>query len=349
MISRLFAGIILFILFHNLSSGQTGGRRVYEFLNLPESARIASLGGNAIAVQDEDVMLGFHNPSALNPLIHTQVAFNHNFSIAGIQNGGAAYGHYLSKLQMPVLFGIRYVDYGDIDETDVFGNVIGSFNPKDLSIHLGTSRQIDERISIGANLKFIQSSLGQFQSNAVAIDAGITYQDTSKQFLIALVLKNAGAQLTAFNEQEDLPFELQLGVSKRLRYLPFRFSIVYRYLDRWNVLYDDPDAESGIIQFGDEPSEESEASFWFDNFFRHFVFNGAFLFGRNENLRLRFGYSHLIRKELSLSNVGSLAGFSMGIGIKVNRFRIDYGRSVYHAAGGANHFGISTSFTSFLK
>jgi hypothetical protein len=140
---------------------------------------------------------------------------------------------------------------------------------------------------------------------------------------------------------------MQLGVSKRMRYLPFRVSVIYRYFDRWNVLYDDPNAEDDTSFFGEEPTERSQSAIFFDNFLRHFVFNGEFLFGKKDNFRLRFGYAALLGKEMSLESYRSLAGFTYGVGFKINRFRLDYGRMHYHLAGAVNHLSISTNFREF--
>ena len=70
---------------------------------------------------------------------------------------------------------------------------------------------------------------------------------------------------------------------------------------------------------GDQQPADEGVDF-FDNFFRHFVFNGEFLFGKTESFRLRLGYNHLRRKELSLENQFSLSGFSFGVGFKVSKF-----------------------------
>ncbi|MEK7257168.1 MAG: hypothetical protein AAB316_20600, partial [Bacteroidota bacterium] len=88
---------------------------------------------------------------------------------------------------------------------------------------------------------------------------------------------------------------------------------------------------------------------WLDNLARHLIFNGEFLMGKKENFRLRFGYNPLRKKELSVRNLRSLAGFSMGIGLKINRFRVEFGRSFVHLGAGANHFSISTNLKEFTK
>lgn len=344
--------ILLFAIVLSTSlHAQLGGQHTYEFLNLSPSARITALGGTLITVRDDDVNLAATNPAALNPEMHQQLAFNHSFHVAGISHGYAGYGHYLEKPQLSTHFGIQYTSYGEFDQTNVLGQTQGTFEAAEYAIGIGAARTVYERISLGANLKFITSQFEGFSSVGLTTDLAAMYMDTARQVMATFAFRNVGTQLTTYRQdnRENLPFEIQVGISKRLRYLPFRFSIIYRYLDRWNIIYDDPNSEPSTLFFGEVESEQSDASIWLDNFFRHFVFSGEFLLGKRENLRLRVGYNHLRRKELSVDNFGSLAGFSLGAGIKISRFRVEYGFGSYHLGGGQNHLSISTNFQEFKK
>jgi hypothetical protein len=342
--------LLLIIAFGNQLDAQVvGGNNVYEFLNLSPSARITGLGGHLITVQDDDVNLAFANPAALNPSMHQQLGFNHNFHVADIGGGYAAYGHFIEKWNTTLHGGIQYLSYGKFDATDVTGQVTGEFKAAEYAITVGAGRQLYERVSIGANLKFITSQFESYNSAGIAGDLAAMFHDTARQFNVSLVFKNIGTQLTTYTDgnREPLPFEMQAGISKRLAYLPFRFSIIYRYLDRWNITYDDPNSEEDIFFFGDETAT-SDNSF-FDNLSRHFIFSGEFLFGKKENFRMRLGYNHLQRKELSVRNLRSLSGFSLGFGFKINRFRVEYGRSFVHLGAGLNHFSISTNIKEFRR
>ncbi len=346
--------VLLFLAFlfcSNYSWGQIGGDNVYEFLNFSSAARITGLGGNLITIKDDDVSLAQANPALLNSSMHQAISFNHNFHLAGIQHGFVNYGHEIKAWKINVHGGIQYTSYGDFVGTNEFGNVTGNFKASEYAITMGASHQLYENLSIGANVKVISSQLEAYHSVGIATDLAAFYQDSSKSFSATLVVRNLGTQLSTYEEgrQESLPLDLQFGISKKLKYLPFRFSIIAHNLQRWNILYDDPNQEETTLLFGDDQSnsERSNTSIFFDNLFRHFIFNGEFLFGKTENFRLRVGYNHFRRKELSVENFRSLSGFSLGLGFKINRFRIDYGRSFYHIAGGVNHFSISTNLQSF--
>ncbi len=329
---------------------QTGGDHIYQFLNLSPSPRISALGGNLIAVVDDDVSLAFVNPGLLNPQMHQQIAFSHAFFVAGINHGYAAYGHHIDKWGATVHGGINYVSYGEIDRTNAFFQKEGTFKAADYAITFGGAKTVYERINLGVNLKVISSNLEGFTSWGLAADASAVYQDTAKNFTATFLFRNMGAQLSVYaegGERETLPFEIQFGFSKKLRYLPFRFSVTYRHLEDWDILYDDPNDDGAEIFFGQDAGQRTDFERFADNLFQHFVFNGEFLFGEGENLRLRFGYNHLLRNELSIDGFGSLSGFTFGAGFKINRFRIDYGRTNWHVGGGTNHFSIATNFQEF--
>lgn len=329
---------------------QTGGDRVFEFLHLSPSARITALGGQLLAVRDNDLALAAENPGLLYDGMNKQLSFNYNFHVADISNGYVAYGHHSEKLGMTFQGGVQFINYGDFDQTNEFNEVLGNFNAAEYAIHVGAARQLYANLSVGASLKFITSQLESYRSTGLALDLGAYYRDTSSNFSAAVVIKNAGVTLSSYteNNREYLPFEINIGVAQRLKYLPFRLTINYRNLDQWNILYDDPNViDQGPLLGDSEPQERSRLSVNVDNFFRHLTFGGEFLFGKRENFRLRIGYNHLRRAELKVANFRSLTGFSFGAGIKVSKFRIEYGRAAYHLAGGVNHLSISTSLNDF--
>ncbi len=344
--------VFVVLLLWDYSYGQiNGGDQVYEFLNLSPSARVTALAGTLVSVRDDDVALAQQNPAVLNPTMHQQLSVNHVLYLADIQHGYASYAHYLKKWEVSTHVGIQYLSYGEFKETDETGQVIGSFRANEYALTLGAGKQLYEKLAVGANLKVISSQLETYNSTGMAIDLGAYYQDTSGLFSMGLVLKNAGAQFTKYGDtRESLPFDMQLGISQKLRHLPFRITITYHNLHRWNILYDDPNSEEDVFLLGDnQPQERSRLSEITDNFFRHLNFSGEFLLGKKENFRIRLGYSHLRRKELAVDNFRSLGGFSGGIGVKINRFRIEYGHAFYHFAGGTDHFSISTDLGSFRR
>ncbi len=334
--------IIFFGIFHTVF-GQIEGKHSYAFLSLPPSARITSLGGLLPTVMDDDINLALANPASLNSKMHNQISFSHDFHFADIQNGYVGYGRKIDKWNINTHIGMEYINYGTFKYADILGNQDGTtFNAAETALVLGASKIVAERISVGVNIKGVFSSLERYNSTGLVADLGVNYFRDSSDFVMSFVIKNIGTELTTYaGTRFGTPLDIQIGFSKRLAHLPFRFSIIAHQLQNGNIRYDDPNLKQTTDLLGEQIKENNFKN-TVDNAFRHLVFNGEFLLGKHENLRLRVGYNHLRRKELSLSTFRSLAGFSLGFGIKVSYFKLDYGVGYHHIEGATNHITIRT-------
>ncbi|MEO7174716.1 MAG: type IX secretion system protein PorQ [Saprospiraceae bacterium] len=344
--------LTLFCLFAVLGSNfaQSGGKQIFSFLNLPTSARLGGLGGYQVALQDDDITLAAFNPAALNQRMDQQMAFTYNAHLAKTKQGYAAYGQYSSKLKMTFHAGIQFMQYGSIPATDEFGEVYGSFKPAEWALHLGAAKSIGEKLTVGANLRFVQSNFEAYKASGLLADIGAVYS-FSQGFTGGLVVRNVGEVLSNYTDgnSENTPIDIQLGISKKLNHLPFRFGIVAHQLQRWDVSYDDPIPDDDI-QFLDESSKgPSDFGKFTNTFFKHFIINGEFLLGKNEGFRLRFAYNHLRHSELKVPQLRGLGGFSLGTGIKISKFNFDYGISFYHPAGAMHQFTLATNLHRFAK
>lgn len=331
-----------------MAFSQIGGRHAFEFLASPVSSRVTALGGSLIGVVDNDVNLAMSNPALLNNKMNQQIALNYNSHFADIGLGHFAYGQYLKKFDINMQVAASFVNYGDFQWTDQYANVLGTFDAFESAITLGASKKINQRITLGSNIKVITGKYELEKSSGLAFDFGMIYRPDNPNTILSAVIKNYGTSFRKIGEiRYKTPLDIQIGISQRLAHLPLRFSIIANHLQQWSIRYDDPSTKIVSNIFNDD--EQSKFSKNVDNVFRHLIFNAELLLGKKENLNLRFGYNHLRRKELSLSEFRSLAGFSLGIGLKVKQFKLDYGVGYYHLEGGVNHFSISTNLSSFKK
>lgn len=346
--------ILFSIFFLSSVSAQIGGQYVFSFLKQMPSARLTGLSGSQIALRDDDLALAFQNPAHLNSAMHNALTYNQNFLLGGIKSGYFGYGYHLDKIKTTFQTGIQFITYGTFKQADELGNVNGEFKASEYAFTLGAGRQINERLSAGINLKYIASQLEAYRSTGLVADLSGAYWHEEKKFGAAVVFRNIGAQLSSYEgngytgKKEDLPLDVQIGFTKKLKKAPFRLSALLHDLNRWDMRYDNPlDNETSLL--GEAPSEPSKLSQELNNFFRHLSVGGELIFGKTEVVRVRIGYSHQVRKELNISNVRSFSGFSLGVGFKVNRFRVDYGMGRQHLAGGTTHLSISTNFSEFRK
>jgi len=328
-----------------LTFTQTTGSSTFQSLNTPTSARIIGLGGNQIAVADGDLGLAFFNPALLDSAMDKRLEMSYVNYFSDINFGSAHFAKHYKKLGTASL-AVQYVDFGQFDETDVFGNRLGEFSASDVIINLGLGRQLDSNFTAGVNLKYINSTLAEFSSSGIAVDAGIHYYKKKSLFSAALLFKNIGTQFSSYTAEtsEDLPFEIQFGITKKLRHAPFRFGFMLENLQKWDIRRE---SEKDIVFVDPLTGEitEDDSFVQGDIFLRHLVFNTEVLI--SDNFQLRLGYNYRRRQELSLESKPGTVGLSIGASIKVSKFHISYGRANFHQAGSTNNFTINTSIADW--
>jgi len=344
---KQFAAIVVLqVLLLSSAIGQKGGESTYSFLGLTNAAKVAALGGELVSLMDDDINLIYHNPSLLTPQMHNNLTLNYVDYFAGVNYGYAAYGYTREGIGN-FAAGIHYVNYGTFDRTDELGQSLGTFRASEYALNLFYSRSIiDTILTAGINLKPLYSSLEQYSSFGIAVDAGITYHNPRSLTTVAVVIKNLGGQFTTYaGEREKIPFELQAGITQGLAHAPLRFHVTFQNLERWDLTYEKTD-QTAYNSLGDE-AERSGFDIFGDRLMRHLVFGAEFLIGKNFHVDL--GYNYKRRQEMKITARPGMVGFSWGFGFKVSKFHIAFGRASYHLAGGTNHFTLTTNLSEFYR
>lgn len=337
---------VILIIICNSANAQIGGNNTYEFLNLTSSARIAAMGGDFLTINDNDITLVESNPSLINPGMSNKLGVAYVDFFSDVNYGFATYAKSFNNIGS-FAASMKYISYGKFDYATVTGERTGQFNAGETALNIGWGRQLDSLFSIGANLKFIYSSLESYNSFGLAVDVAGSYISRDRSFTISLIAKNIGRQLTAYEggNIEPLPFELQLGLAKKLKHLPFRYSILYNNLEKWNLRYDDP-GQAQTDPISGEVVNDSGIEVFADNFMRHIVFGGELLIGKN--ISLRGGYNYRRRAEMKVTTKPGTVGFSWGIGLRISKFHISYARSAYHLVGSPNYITLTTNLSDFF-
>lgn len=339
---------ILSLLAHS-SFGQIGGNYTYAFLNLTHSARVASLGGKTVALWEDDLNLPFHNPSLLNSEMDQHFVMNYVGYFAGIKYGYASYARTYEDIGNFAV-GMHYINYGTFTAADMYGTKTGTFNASEYALNLMYSKTFDSVFHVGVNLKPIYSIFESYNSFGVAADIGFTYHKPEQLFTAGLALKNIGTQIVSYYDgnREPLPFEIQAGMSQRLRYAPFRFSLVLQHLQKFDLSYDSPlEQPDEFDPFTGQSVKSNKYEALGDKLMRHVILGVEFLPG--ENFYINLGYNYMRRQELKIPSRVAMTGFSWGFGFKLSKFHFSYGRASYHLAGGSNHFSLSTNLSEFHR
>lgn len=311
------------------------GSSVFHFLNLPASARLNALGGENMSISDDDISMAFMNPALLTAHTDKVLQLNYAYYLAGTMFGSVMYGHNYKENYFAA--GVHYLDYGQMAYADEFGNLLGTtFTAKDICVNLMYARQLGPQFRVGATLKPIFSVYEQYNSFALGADIGGHFQTEDSTFQMGLALRNIGWQLKSFYEEdygqhtEMLPLNLELGLNYRLAHAPLRFSLTIHNMQHWNI------APAG---------EEVK---WFDMLFRHTIW-AVDIVPRSEKFYLTVSYNHRRQAEMNITNVRSMAGLGLGLGMKIYKFRLGFAMSQYTKSNFTYQVSLSTDINSFLK
>lgn len=334
--------LIIILILGAIGTGdaQIGGRQTYAFLNLTNSPRVAALGGKNVSLSDSaDLSLPFHNPSLLHAGMHHRMVLNYVNYFSDVNYGYFSVAARYDEKQN-LAFGLHYMNYGRFTEANVSGVKTGTFTAVDYAFNLIYSRKLDSLWNIGVNIKPILSVYEVYTSAGLAVDIGVSYNNPATLFSAGLVLRNIGSQLKPYygGNYEPLPFEILAGLTQRLRYAPFAFSITAHQLQKPDLTYVVDDQEQSTLS---QDTEKSRIDILSDQFMRHFIFGVEFNPARN--FYIRAGYNYQRRKEMMITSKTGMIGFSYGFGIKISRFLIEYGRASYHLAGASNHFSFGVN------
>jgi len=300
--------IKLCILLFLLISSQALAQNTYEFLRLDMSPRAAALGGNYVANASDPNVL-FYNPAGIKTIEHIPISFSFVKHLMDINSASLASSFEINGIGK---FGtaIQYINYGNFTEANQYGDKTGEFGAGDLALILGYANSISENFYYGANLKFIYSNIDDVSSTGLAVDLGLQYLLLDDGWNFGFSVLNLGSQLTAYySTKEDLPLDVQLGLSKKLAHVPIQFFFSFNKLNAT------------------------------ENRFEYF--NAGLEFTLGKAIELRFGYNNKERKDLKIGSAAGLAGYSFGLGVKISSYKFDYAFSSMGSIGALHRIGIA--------
>lgn len=303
---------IIFLTLSLISSAFS--QTTYEFLRVDMSARAASLGGSFVSVADDPNVI-FYNPAGIILLKNSPVSFSYVKHILDINVASVAYSREITGIGR-VAGAIKYINYGTFQGADEYANKTGSFVPNEMAVMLGYANSLDVNFYYGANIKFIYSGIAGYSSTAIAADLGLHYAIPEQEMNLGAAALNMGGQFTTYDgSKEDLPLDVQIGVSKKLAHLPLRLFLDFHKLNKSR-----------------------------DNFmqrFKAFSIGGEFILSKVMTLRL--GYENEKRSDLKIGTFAGLAGFNIGLGLKIKEYQFDYGYSSMGQIGALHRISVATN------
>ena len=290
----------------------------YNFLRLPVSAHAAALGGDNLTIIEDDPTLTFNNPALLGSVSDKTLNLNFMTYMEGAVTGSASFSRVVNDKAAWAAMA-QYINYGSMKETDVNNIQTGDFSAKDIALSGAFSYLLAKNFVGGITAKFITSYIGDYNSIAVGVDLGVNYYNPDNEWSFSAVAKNLGGELDAYDEEYGkMPLDVQLGESKRLIGSPFRLSATLVDLNHWDY-----------------------------KFINHWVFGLDLLLG--DQFYVAGGYNLRRANEMKIiaddDDKGSShgAGISLGAGLQLERFKLQFSYGKYHVSSSSLLVNVSYS------
>jgi len=256
---------------------------------------------------------------------------------------------------------LLYFSLGNIIFTDIFGNNMGQFNPNEFAIDVAYSRAFSGKFSGGLAFRYIYSNLtggayvGSVQSKAgqsFAADVSTYFVDNIEFFekdgklAFGINISNIGTKLsyTENDNKEFIPINIRFGGAISIDLDGYNSITLTCDMNKLLVptppIYYTDSVDSNnelVIQYGKDPNVSVPIGM-FRSFFdapgvidgksgryvlkeelREITYSFGMEYWYNEQFAIRGGYFH------EHESKGNRKFFSVGVGLKLNVFGIDFG------------------------
>ncbi|MCE2733787.1 MAG: type IX secretion system protein PorQ [Flammeovirgaceae bacterium] len=321
---------LLLIIFSMATVRMAWAQSAYSFLNNSTSAKQNALGGYAPALADNDLVLGLFNPALSGDTLNHHAAVHLHFLPAGATTSVFSYQPIVGN-SGAWQFSLVHTSYGSIDAFDAAGNALGNANAADTYLSIAKRWQVG-LFRVGVQAKPFFSNLAGNRSNGLAMDIGGVFQHPTQALSVGLVLRNIGFIATeyAVSSEDNIPLDVQLGITFKPKYMPFRFSL---------TAIDLTDFDTPTIDAENPPSTV-------DKVVRHINIGSELILSKNFNFI--FAYNFRRRQDLQLSETASGAGISYGVWFGIKAFQFTLSRTSLGSGQGQVAFALSTNLNQVI-
>jgi len=277
------------------------------FLKIGTGARPTAMGEAYTALAD-DVNALYYNPGGLARLPKRELGATHTEWLLGSKFDFIGYAH-------PTTFGtfglgLTRLTAGGQEGRDANRQTTGGFEASDMAYALAFSRKLGGGgTSLGANLKFLQSRIGNYSASTVAMDFGAQHQLKSRPMTLGVSLLNVGQGMRYLQQRDPLPLTMSAGAAYRMG------GVLQMAVD---VRHEVPDRRTSV-GIGSE----------------YAVF---------PSFALRMGYGSGLAGMSGGGALGALGGVGGGFGLKLGNYRADYTFTPFGELGNAQRISLGARF-----
>ncbi|MBI4051201.1 MAG: PorV/PorQ family protein [Elusimicrobia bacterium] len=200
---------------YGLGSRKDIGTSGAQFLKLGVGARPVAMGEAFSAVAD-DIHATYYNPAGLAFFTRPQIGGMHNQYFQDINHEYASFALPIRQGKRGVFAASIYnLSISDIERrgTTESDTPSETFEASDLAYAISYGLKITDRLSLGANLKYIDQNLDSVRASAIGADAGGLYR--WEKTSAALGVRHLGTKPKFRTEANPLPLLFYVGLSQK--------------------------------------------------------------------------------------------------------------------------------------
>jgi len=313
------------------------------FLRIAPDARSAGMGDLGIATPADNFSNYWNIGKAAFNTNQAGISASYTPWLKDILNDiflASVNGYYKLDDEQALTGSLRYFNLGDIQFTDINGQDLNIFRPREFGLDFGYSRKLSEKTGLGVSLRYIYSNLAGGSAtagsnykagNAIAGDIGF-YSDgrnsSGSGWSFGAALTNLGSKIAYTdnaNQKDYIPANLGLGTAYTK---VFNESNKLTFgLDINKLLVPTPPNDTSQQAIDDYRSKSVVAS-WFSSFgdapggfseeLKEFNASIGAEYTYNDQFSLRAGYFYEDKTK------GNRRFFTMGLGVKYSSFGLDF-------------------------
>lgn len=278
---------VFIILCHLFAFDPNAGTAGFDFLRIIPTAREAGLGGAASA-NAEGAFSFYYSPINLLKNQTSGAQFSYVNYPAGIHAGAVGYSQPVN-FDIGVGVGVYYLNSGTMKRTNEQGDELGYFGASFADLNIAGAMRVGQGLLLGAGLAGLYGGIDSFYSLGLALNLGVGYEFAAENIRLGLYAQNLGLQVKPFGDSRD-PMPIEFGLGGAWEPVP-AFNL--------NLGINKPIDNRFNIRLGAEG--------WL-----------------NQYLVLRGGYNSLGIDWWEGSGGDIFAGLTAGLGVRYQRYQIDY-------------------------
>lgn len=187
-----------------------------EFLVTDVGARGIALGGAYSALTSDAYSL-YWNPAGLSKIPRLSLAGMTASQAPDIRTHSAAYAQRVNEAGV-LGFGVRYQDIGTIPHTDISGNDLGTFHPRNYIAEVGWGQSVydlsdsEVDVAMGVTARWLHSDI-LLHANSYTGDIGIQsrFYKGKHVYDLGFAVQNIGVGQKFDQKRDTLPFRARVG------------------------------------------------------------------------------------------------------------------------------------------